>query len=121
MSGESTAHEVNQFDFQSVLIYQQVLQFYVLMEDATLTANVSSVNDLLHNLPCCPLIETSSLELHEPKHVHARQRALQDHGVVVRVVLPVQQYNYLRNAGALIGHECQADLHGEAFGMARLT
>lgn len=102
MSGKSTAHEVNQFDLQSVLIYQQVLQFYVLMEDATLTANVSSVNDLLHNLPCCPLIETSSLELHEPKHVHARQRALQDHGVVVRVVLPVQQYNYLRNAGALL-------------------
>ncbi len=40
--------------------------------------------------------------------------------VVVCLFLPVQQFNYLRSAGALIGHECQANLQGEAFGMTRL-
>ncbi len=60
------------------------------------------------------------MELHETKQIHARQGPLHDHDVVVCLFLPVQQFNYLRSAGALIGHECQANLQGEAFGMTRL-
>lgn len=44
------------------------------------------------------------------KQAHAGHGPLQDHDVVVWVVLPVQEFDYLRDAGALIGHECQADL-----------
>lgn len=51
------------------------------------------------------------MELHETQQVHSRQGPLHDHYVVVCVVLPVQQFNYLRNAGALIGNQCQANLH----------
>ncbi|ROK15674.1 Monoacylglycerol lipase ABHD12 [Anabarilius grahami] len=42
---------------------QEVLQFDDLMEDAALEANVSSIDDLLHNMSCCPLIEVSCVEL----------------------------------------------------------
>ncbi len=89
------------------------------MEDATLAANISSMNDLPHKMSCHPLFEPLSL-LHETKKAHARHGPLQDHDIVVRVVLPVQEFDYVWNAGVLIGHECQANLHGEAIGMARL-
>lgn len=48
---ERAASEVDQLDFQRVRVHQEVLQFYITMEDATLTANVSGMNDLPHNLP----------------------------------------------------------------------
>lgn len=52
--------------------------------------------------------------------VHAGHGSLYDHDVVVSVVLPVQKFYDLRTSGALIGHECQAYLHGDAIGMTRL-
>lgn len=88
------------------------------MENATLTANVRGMNDLPHNMSCFPLVEPSS-EHHETKQAHARHGPLQNHDVVVRVVLPVQEFNYLRNAGALIGHECQSPWGGVWDGQAK--
>lgn len=92
---------------------------YIAMEDTTLTANASSMNDLPHNMSCHYLIKLSS-ELHKMKHAHAGHGPLRDHDVMVRVVLPVQESDYLWYAGALIDQECQANLYGEAFWMTRL-
>lgn len=86
---EHTAPKVNQFDLHGVLVHQQVLWVDDTMEDPALTANVSGVNHLPHNVSCCALVEASSVELHETQQVHAR--LLRDHDVVV---------NYLRNVGA---------------------
>ncbi len=116
---ERAASEVDQLDFQRVRVHQEVLQFYITMEDATLTANVSGMNDLPHYMSCHLLIKLSS-EFHKVKHAHAGHGPLRDHDVVVRVVLPVQEFDYLWYTGALIGQECQANLYGEAFWMTRL-
>lgn len=42
------------------------------------------------------------------QQVHARKVPLYDQDVVICVIQLVQQFNYLRNAAALIGHQCQA-------------
>lgn len=115
-----TTPEINQFDLHGVGVHRQVLRFDVPVEDAALTADVSGLNDLPHNMSCCLLVEASSLDVHETQQVRARRGPLHDHDIVVCVVLPVQKFNYVRNAGAFISHQCQADLQGEMFRLTRL-
>ncbi len=61
------ASEVDQLYLQCVRVHLEVLQMYITMKDATLTAIASSMNDLPHNMSCHLLIKISP-ELHKIKH-----------------------------------------------------
>lgn len=71
-------------------------------------------------MACNLFIEDASTALQEVKEIDAGRGPLQDHDIMVREVLPVQQLNDVRCAGALIGKDCQADFQGNGFGMISL-
>lgn len=90
------------------------------MENSSAAAAVCSLNHLPHHMACNLFIEDASTALQEVKESDAGRGPLQDHDVMVREVLPVQQLNDVRCAGAIIGKDCQADFQGNGSGMISL-
>lgn len=62
------------------------------------------------NIICCAVsfFKASFMELYETKQIHVREGPVHNHNVVICVTLSI-----LNKARALIGHEHEADLHGE--------
>ncbi len=91
--------KVNQFDLQSVLFEKEILHLHVPMEDPwerhlTATSMVCLVNSSL---------EEAAVVFPKNEHVLGGWKVLQDHYVMVRVVLSVQQLNHVRTAwGSLL-------------------
>lgn len=85
--------EINQCHVQGVCVHYQVLQFDVSMKNSAAAAFVSSFNDLLHHMPCELFVEDAPTALQKDGEILTGRGALQDHNIMVRELLPIQQLN----------------------------
>lgn len=87
---------------------QQVFQLDVTVQNPAVTAHLSCVCCLPHDNPC--QILTNRVALQKLIQGLAGHGPLEDHDVVVRLHLPVQKLDDLRNPGLVVRMIVQSDL-----------